>query len=134
MAGLVCDIVTPQARLFSGEATMVAVPGVEGSMGFLKGDVPLVSPLADGMVRIEGDTPGDAKSFVCQGGYVEVTGEKVIVLANRALSVEDIDVAAVREKLGQYEEKRAALSEEEANKTTLAEDIAWCNAQLNAVS
>ena len=56
------------------------------------------------------------------------------MLANRALSVEDIDAAAVREKLGQYEEKRAALSEEEANKTTLAEDIAWCNAQLNAVS
>ncbi len=134
MAGLVCDIVTPQARLFSGDATMVTVPGVEGSMGFLKGHVPLVSPLADGMVRIEGDSPDDAKNFVCQGGYVEVTGEKVIVLANRALSVEDIDAAAVREKLGQYEEKRAALSEEEANKTTLAEDIAWCNAQLNAVS
>ena len=134
MAGLVCDIVTPQARLFSGDATMVTVPGVEGSMGFLQGHVPLVSPLADGMVRIEGDAPDDAKSFVCQGGYVEVTGEKVIVLANRALRVEDIDASAVREQLGQLEEKRAALSVEEANKTTLADDIAWCNAQLNAVS
>ena len=84
MAGLVCDIVTPTARLYSDDCNMVVVPGLEGSMGFLTGHVPLVSPLADGLVRVVKDN-GEATEFECSGGYVQVTGEKVIVLADKAL-------------------------------------------------
>ena len=83
MAGLVCDIVTPSAKLLSVDCHMVVVPGMEGSMGFLAGHVPLVSPLADGLVRVVKDN-GDADEFECSGGYVQVTGEKVIVLADKA--------------------------------------------------
>lgn len=81
--GLVCDIVTPSAKLYSDACTMVVVPGLEGSMGFLQGHVPLVSPLADGLVRVEKEG-GEAVEFECSGGYVQVTGEKVIVLADKA--------------------------------------------------
>ncbi len=80
---LVCDIVTPSARLYSDTCHMVVVPGQEGSMGFLEGHVPLVSPLADGLVRVEKDN-GETDEFECSGGYVQVTGEKVIVLADKA--------------------------------------------------
>lgn len=37
MAGFMCDIVTPVAKLVSDEVELVVVPGVEGEMGFLKG-------------------------------------------------------------------------------------------------
>ena len=85
MAGLVCDIVTPAAKLYSDDAYMVVVPGVEGEMGFLKGHVPLVSVLADGVARIQNEKDGETQRFALQGGYVEVTGKKVIILADRAL-------------------------------------------------
>ncbi len=81
---LVCDIVTPSAKLFSDTCTMVVVPGLEGSMGFLEGHVPLVSPLADGPVRVQKEG-GEEIEFECSGGYVQVTGEKVIVLADKAV-------------------------------------------------
>ncbi len=84
MAGLVCDIVTPEKKLFSGEAYMVVVPGTEGEMGFLQGHVPLVSALANGVVRVQDEGGKTEKRFDVQGGYVQVTGEKVIVLAERA--------------------------------------------------
>ena len=84
MAGLVCDIVTPAAKLYSDECTMVVVPGLEGSMGFLTGHVPLVSPLADGVVRVE-KGGSETVEFDCSGGYVQVTGDKVIVLADKAI-------------------------------------------------
>ena len=84
MSGLVCDIVTTSAKLYSDECHMVVVPGLGGSMGFLKGHVPLVSPLADGLVRVEKENGGEVVEFDCSGGYVQVTGEKVIVLANKA--------------------------------------------------
>ena len=132
MAALTCDIVTQQAKLFSDDAYMVVVPGIEGEMGFLAGHVPLVSPLADGIVRVVKENGGEAQRFALQGGYVQVTGEKVIVLADRALRVEDIDVAAVNETLKGLQEKLAGMTEEEARKTTLAADISWCNVQLQA--
>lgn len=84
MAGLVCDIVTPSAKLYSDSCREVVVPGVNGSMGFLQGHVPLVSPLADGLVRVIKDD-GSETQFDCSGGYVQVTGGKVIVLADKAV-------------------------------------------------
>ncbi|MEG0504034.1 MAG: ATP synthase F1 subunit epsilon [Raoultibacter sp.] len=132
MAKLICDIVTPAAKLFSDEAYMVVVPGVEGEMGFLQGHVPLVSALSDGVVRVQGDKDAEAQRFALQGGYVEVSGSKVIILADRALPVSDIDVAAARTQLSELEAQIAALSEGEANKTTLPADIAWCKVQIEA--
>lgn len=130
MAGLVCDIVTPQAKLFSDDAYMVVVPGVEGEMGFLQDHVPLVSPLADGSIRVQKDADSKALLFALQGGYVQVTGDKVIVLADRALPQDEIDTKAVEAQLAELEAKKAELTEEELAKTTLQADIAWCQAQL----
>lgn len=133
MAGLVCDIVTPQALLYSDDAYLVVVPGVEGEMGFLQGHVPLVSVLADGVARVQSEKDGDVKHFALQGGYVEVTGEKVIILADRAIPVPDIDAVAVRDQLAVLEAELAVLSEAEAVKTMLPTDTAWCRVQLKAV-
>ena len=124
-----CDIVTPKARLVSEEATLVVVPGVEGEMGFLAGHAPLVSVLADGEVRMSA-ADGEVRRYALQGGYVEVGDGKVIILADRALPSADIDVAQVRERLAAIEAELATLSEQEAAKTTLPADKAWCDVQL----
>lgn len=129
MAGFMCDIVTPKARLVSEEATLVVVPGVEGEMGFLAGHAPLVSVLADGEVRMSA-ADGEVRRYALQGGYVEVGDGKVIILADRALPSVDIDVAQVRERLAAIEAELATLSEKEAAKTTLPADKAWCDVQL----
>ncbi len=133
MADFTCDIVTPSANLASEEVEMVVVPGIEGEMGFLKGHATLVSVLADGVVRIT-TAEGASKRYALEGGYVEVTGDKVIILANRAVASDDVDVNAVREQLSSIESQLAEMSEEEANKTTLGADKAWCEAQIKATS
>lgn len=130
MTGFMCDIVTPVAKLVSKEADLVVVPGVEGEMGFLKGHAPLVSVLADGEVRVKDTTSGELEHYAVQGGYVEVTDDKVIILADRAVPKADIDVAQVREQLAAIEAKLGGLSEEEATKTTLRADKLWCDVQL----
>ena len=129
MAGFMCDIVTPKARLVSEEATLVVVPGVEGEMGFLAGHAPLVSVLADGEVRMSA-ADGEVRRYALQGGYVEVGDGKVIILADRALPSADIDVAQVRERLAAIEAELATLSEQAAAKTTLPADKTWCDVQL----
>ena len=62
-----------------------------------------------------------------------MTGDKVIILADRALPVSDIDAAAARAKLSELEAQLAALSEEEARRTPISSDIAWCKVQIAAV-
>ncbi len=134
MAGLVCDIVTPAAKLYSDDAYMVVVPGVEGEMGFLQGHVPLVSVLADGVARIIAEQGGESLAFALQGGYVEVTGAKVIILADRAIPVKEIDTTAVREELSALESQRSGMSDEDAAKSTIDADIAWCKVQLHVAA
>ena len=114
MAGFMCDIVTPVAKLVSDEVELVVVPGVEGEMGFLKGHAPLVSVLADGEARVKAVGASETVHYALQGGYVEVTDDKVIILADRALPAADIDVEQVREQLAGIEEQLSGLSEEEA--------------------
>ena len=132
MAALTCDIVTPVAKLFSSDVYMVVVPGVEGEMGFLPGHAPLVSVLANGVARVQETQGAENKRFALHGGYVQVTGEKVIILADRALPTDKIDVANVKETLAELQSRANALSEEELAKTTLNDDIEWCRVQLHA--
>jgi F-type H+-transporting ATPase subunit epsilon len=73
------EIITPDKELFKGEATSVTVPGVDGSMGFLKDHAPLITVLKAGEVKVR-TAEGD-KSFTVKGGVVEVMNDTVLVLA-----------------------------------------------------
>lgn len=132
MAAFVCDIVTPESKVVSEEVEMAVVPGIEGEMGFLAGHAPLVSVLADGVVRLKTSADDEARRYALQGGYVQVAGGKVIVLADRALAVENINVADVTSQLADVEARIAEVSIEEISKTTLTADKAWCEVQLKA--
>ncbi len=74
------QIITPDKELFHGEAKSVIVPGVDGSMGFLDNHAPLITVLKAGEVKV---TLADRKveTFTLNGGVVEVSHNKVIVLA-----------------------------------------------------
>ena len=49
------EIVSPEATLFSGEVTSVAVPGVMGEFEMLNNHAPVVSLLKEGNVKINGN-------------------------------------------------------------------------------
>lgn len=125
MATLVCDIVTPACAQFSEECYMVAVPGVDGHMGFLPGHAPLMSTLSDGEVRIFSDANTLSHRFACQGGYVQVTGEKVIVLTDRAMAVEDINAEEVAAKIAELTEAYEAAEEGSVERSVHAYDLSW---------
>lgn len=124
MATLTCDIVTPAKKLFTSECHMVVIPGIEGEMGFLVNHAQLMSTLADGTVRVLSDASTVAHRFALQGGYVQVTGDKVIILADRALPVEDIDLGDVRAKISAAEEE-ISKADDSADKNLAEVNLAW---------
>ncbi|MDD6730610.1 MAG: ATP synthase F1 subunit epsilon [Eggerthellaceae bacterium] len=133
MATLTCDIVTPARKLFTSECHMVVVPGVEGEMGFLVNHAQLMSTLADGTVRVLSDASTVAHRFALQGGYVQVTGDKVIILADRALPVEDIDLDDVRAKISAAEEE-ISKADDAADKNLAEVNLAWYRILEHAAS
>ena len=74
------QIITPDSTLFSGEATLVVVPGIDGQIGILNNHAPLVSSLVKGVVKVKHDDKEDL--FDIPGGVVEVSLNKITVLAS----------------------------------------------------
>jgi F-type H+-transporting ATPase subunit epsilon len=72
------DILTPEKKLFSGEATAVQLPGINGLFQVLNNHASLVSALKQGVVKVDADK--DSKSFTITGGFCEVLDNKVTVL------------------------------------------------------
>ncbi len=73
------DIITPDRKVFSGEATSITFPGSEGQFQVLNDHAPLVSTLDRGPIIVQ-STSGQ-KTFTVDGGVVEVLQNNVLVLA-----------------------------------------------------
>jgi F-type H+-transporting ATPase subunit epsilon len=77
------EIITPDKKVFAGEANAVTLPGSEGQFQVLNNHAPLVSALDRGNVVI--DVNGVKQTLIIDGGVVEVLNNKVLVLAEDVL-------------------------------------------------
>ena len=113
MAKLLLEIVTPEAKSFSGEVDMVVLPGSEGELGILPMHVPLMTRLLPGEVRILQD--GKQTELVVGTGFVEVSQTHVSILTDMAMAETEIDEAAAEEAMKRAEArvKEKDLSSEE---------------------
>ena len=90
-----CDIVSAEAEIYSGEATMIVATGEMGELGIAPRHAPLITRLKPGKVVVT--TPsGEHLDFAISGGILEVQPQVVTVLADTAIRAEDIDEASVR--------------------------------------
>lgn len=97
MSTIHVDVVSAEESLFSGEATLVSVPGEVGELGILPRHAPLITRIKPGAVRIQrADTKQEEFVFVA-GGIVEVQPHCVTVLADTAIRGKDLDEAKALE-------------------------------------
>lgn len=85
-----CEIVSQDRLVFSGQADMVVVPGIEGEMGILPNHAPLLSILNFGILKVR--YQGQEAEFAISGGVVEVQPDVVTVMADAAENVAEIDI------------------------------------------
>lgn len=94
MAKLTVEIITGERVVYSKEdVDIVVAPGAAGSLGILPGHAKLVSLLAQGELKIRHQ--GEEEYFAVFGGFIEVTDNKVIILADSAERATDIDLQRV---------------------------------------
>ena len=90
------DIVSAEAEIFSGTATMVFAPAEMGEVGIAPRHTPMLTRMKPGEVRVQsGD--GEEKSFYVSGGMLEVQPHVVTVLADTAIRADSLDEAQALE-------------------------------------
>jgi F-type H+-transporting ATPase subunit epsilon len=103
MATLHFELVSPEKLVFSGEVEQVDLPGVEGDFGVLAGHAPFVTTLRPGILTVHG--AGGEQKIVVLGGFAEVSAGGLIVLADVAEAMEDIDRGLIATRIGELEQR-----------------------------
>ena len=133
---LLCEIVTPERIMYSGEAEMLIVPSLDGELGVLPLHAPMVAALREGEVRVRHDEDS-VEWFAISGGYLQVHEDKAIVLADEAVVSSQIEVEHLRESIrlteARLEELRgAAGNTDEVDQ--LQRDLAWQSTQVKVAA
>lgn len=77
-------VVTPQKQVLDAPAAWVDVPASSGEMRALPEHAPTLGTLGEGTVRYQPSEGGAAKEFPVSGGFFEVLGDRVTLLADSA--------------------------------------------------
>ena len=109
MANLQFDLVSPERRLASVEATEVMIPGADGDMTAMADHAPTITTLRPGVLRVV--HKGGSDEYVVLGGFAEITADSVSVLAEQALPKSEVTqelfdklVAEAKEQYGKAKE------------------------------
>lgn len=110
---LILSVVTPEKQLVSEEVDQVNVPGTEGDLGILYDHAPILTLLRSGQLSYEKD--GETVVLVVSGGYLEVTDNRVTVLAETGEFLHEIDRERAERAHAEAEKRlgQADISEEE---------------------
>ena len=107
------EFVSPETILYSGEGTMVvARTRGGGEIAFLQGHEPFIGSLQTSEVKVT-EAGGEVRHFAVRGGFVSVTGEKVTVLSDLAVSADAIDRVAAEADLADAQRRIDADAEDE---------------------
>jgi F-type H+-transporting ATPase subunit epsilon len=110
------ELVTPERLLLSEMVEMVVVPGTEGNFGVLPGHAPLISSIRPGTIDVyEGQTI--TRRIFVVSGIAEVTPERCTVLADEALSLDELDRGSIEAELQTVQGNLPSLRDQTARAT-----------------
>ncbi len=104
------EIVTAERAIFDGDVEAVIAPGSEGELGVLPHHAAVMTVLQSGELRYRVD--GQDTYLAVSGGFMDIRGDHVVVLADAAEHIETIDEARADEAMQRARERIAARTED----------------------
>ncbi|MEO0393112.1 MAG: ATP synthase F1 subunit epsilon [Pseudomonadota bacterium] len=126
------ELVSPEKLLLAEDVTMVVMPGTEGQFGVLADHIPLVSTLEPGVIDVYQGEKVDQRIFVA-GGFVEVDGERCVVLAEDAAPLDKLDADDIRQKCRDLKED-VGMAETDAARLIATNKLSVTEAMLAAAT
>lgn len=111
MATFNLEIITPLEVVYRGEAEFVKLRTIVGDMGILAHHAPLVSGLALGQMMVRNENKVEENFFI-SGGFLEISKNKTVILADDAMNVKDIDVVLAKREVEELKAKMEKIKEE----------------------
>jgi F-type H+-transporting ATPase subunit epsilon len=125
------DVVTPEKAVLSRKAIQVIAPGSQGEFGVLIGHTPFLTTLKPGQLLVEGE---DRDIYLAVGGgFAEVIGNRVIILAETADLAEDIKTDEVKAEVALAQEKLRQLTKDDPGYTHWENRMRRAEVQLRVV-
>ena len=113
-------IVCPGSGTYEGDAAFVSIPSTDGEFGVLPAHSSEICTIDRGYVRVSDKAMGTGDhTFAVAGGYAE-----------RACDLETVDADKLKADIQGFEEKLGNLSEDDARRAYLYNEIAWCKLKL----
>ena len=110
---LILEIVTPEAKVYTETVDEVGLPTSEGRMHVLPHHVPVIAKLDAGEIKVVHRDRED-EMLAVGSGFVEVFGDKVSILTDQAINVEEMDDSVIEEAI-----QRAQEALEEGKKSNI---------------
>ena len=109
------DLVSPERKLLSAQASSVQIPGADGDMTAMASHAPTITTLRPGLLTVQTDK--GEEQFIVTGGFAEI-GNGISVLAEKALPRADMDqatyealVSDAQDAYSQTKEAKGAIDE-----------------------
>ncbi len=125
------DLVSPERRLASVEATEVQIPGADGDMTAMEGHAPTITTLRPGVLSVVHS--GGTDEYVVIGGFAEITASGVSVLAERALPKAEVTQDMFNDMVREAKEAYATAQEVWKNEPGPVDDAAKLISDMVAV-
>ena len=125
MAPMRLEIITAEREVYADDVDMLVAPGIEGQLGILPHHAPLMTVLQPGELIIRKD--GEESYLAVTGGFLEVIGNKVTILADACEHSEEIDEERAQAAVDRAREE---VSRVDANQQLAQAAVAMHRAQI----
>jgi F-type H+-transporting ATPase subunit epsilon len=99
------EIITAERQVYADDVELVLAPGIEGELGILPNHAPLMTALRPGEILVRKD--GEESYLAVSGGFLEVMGNHVVVLADACEHSEEIEEERAQEAVRRAQERLA---------------------------
>lgn len=122
------DLVSPERNLVSVPVREVRLPGTDGDLTAMPGHAPTIVTLRPGLVTVVG-ADGNTRDFAVTGGFAEINGDSVSLLAERGHAREDMSQDVFNDMMADAQRKRKAADDK---RDTMGDDIVTAAVKLLA--
>ena len=102
------EVITAERRVYSDDVEVLIAPGIDGELGILPHHAPLMTALQPGEIMIRKDK--EETFLAVTGGFLEVMGNQVTILADACERSDEIDEEQARIAMQEAEERLASRS------------------------
>lgn len=123
------EIVIPEEKVYEDSIDSIVIPTTSGEINILPGHIPLVTEVEPGEIIVS--KSGDNQSLAISKGFAQCVGDKISILAEDAIHIDEIDESAVEDAQKRAEESLATMEKMSDEEIAMLEtQIAYARAQI----